>query len=84
MQIVSDLVQKYPLITVDDEIFGEPRLREHRFGVSDVLSALCVYNSFDEVITKHGERYSMKELKDAVRFARDFLDSFYISNEDDA
>lgn len=82
--VVASLCDKYPLIAIDNEIFGEPRLANHRFGVSDVLSALCVYGSFADVIAKHGDRYSVEELKDAVRFARDFLDSFYTSYEDDA
>ena len=84
MQLENELKNRYPLITIDNEIFGEPRLTNHRFGVSDVLSALCVYNSFDAVIEKHGSRYTETELKDAVRFARDFLNSFYAFNEDDA
>lgn len=80
MDIAKELTKKYPLITIDDEVLGEPRLAGTRFGISDVLSAFCIYDSIDEIIKEHGNRYSEKQLKDAVRFARDFLDSFFTSN----
>ena len=79
MQISSDLYNKYPLIAIDEEILGEPRLAGTRFAVSNVLTALTLYNSFDEVIEEYEGRYTEKQLKEAVKFARDFLDSFYRS-----
>jgi uncharacterized protein (DUF433 family) len=78
-ELVKGLCKKYPLITIDDEVIGEPRIAGTRFGVSDVLSAFCMYDSIDEIIAEYGNRYSEEQLRDAIRFARDFLDSFYIN-----
>ena len=78
-EIVSHLCKEYKTITVDNEVIGEPRLAGTRFGVSDVLSAFCIYESIDEIIDEYDNDYTEKQLKDAVRFARDFLNSFYTS-----
>ena len=83
MQISTSLYEKYPLITIDNEVLGEPRLAGTRFGVSDVLSAFAMYNSIDEIINEYDGRYTEKQLRDAVRFARDFLDSCYSSYDKD-
>jgi uncharacterized protein (DUF433 family) len=79
MQLIDQLTEKYPLITMDEKVLGEPRLTDTRFAVSNVLTALTLYNSFDEVIEEYEGRYTEKQLKDAVKFARDLLDSFYRS-----
>lgn len=74
--ITAQLCEKYPAITIDD-ILGEPRLAGTRFAVSNVLTALTLDNSFEEVIDNYDDRYTEDQLKDAVKFARDFLDCFY-------
>lgn len=76
-KIANKITEKYPLITIDEKVLGEPRLDGTRFAVSNVLTALTLYDSFDEVIDEYENRYSKEQLKDAVKFARDFLDSFY-------
>lgn len=77
--LVENLCEKYPLITVDDEVLGEPRLAGTRLAVSNVLTAFTMYDSIEEIIDEYDGRYSEKQLKEAVEFARDFLDSFYTS-----
>lgn len=79
MQINQELAGKYPLIAIDNEVLGEPRLAGTRMAVSNVLTAFTIYDSIEEIIDEYEGRYTKKQLKDAVRFARDFLDSFYTS-----
>ena len=75
--LVKQLCEKYPHIAIDDEILGEPRLAGTRFAVSNVLTALIMNGSFEELIGEYDGRYTEEQLKEAVKFARDFLDSFY-------
>ena len=78
-KIIEKLCEKYPTITVDKDVIGEPRLAGTRFAVSNVLTAFTNSNSLEEIIDEYEDRYTEKQLKDALRFARDFLDSFYTS-----
>ncbi len=75
--LVKDLLKQYPLIVIDDEVLGEPRIRDTRMPVSIVLTALVEYGGFDQVREEYENTYSEKELKAAVNFARDFIERCY-------
>lgn len=77
LRVASELTKKYPHITVDNDVLGEPRIVNSRLGVSIALTALTEYGSFDEVIKEYDDTYTEEELKETVLFARDFLDAFY-------
>ena len=76
---VETLCEKYPLIAIDNQVLGEPRLTGTRFAVSNVLTALTLHNNFEEVLDEYDDRYTKEQFNEAIKFARDFLDSFYTS-----
>jgi uncharacterized protein (DUF433 family) len=73
-EIAMELCEKYNLIGCSDDVFhGKPRLKDTRFTVADVLSAICVHSSLEDVLATYEGRYTEQQFKDAIRYARDFI-----------
>lgn len=77
-ELAEKLCEKYPEISTYQGVFnGKPHLKGTRFTVADVLSAICEENSIESVIEEYDNRYTEEQLKEALRYARDFLLSAY-------
>lgn len=78
-EIVKSLSSKYPIIVINNDVLGEPILNGTRMPVSTLLTAISLYGKFDEVREEFDDRYSDEQLKQAIKYARDVLDSVFTS-----
>lgn len=73
-KITEMLCERYPdVVTTDGILGGMPRLNGTRLAVTDVLSEIVMQEGIDGVIEIFGEDVSHDQIKDAIRYARDFL-----------
>lgn len=75
--LTEQAIKDHPMIVLDNNVLGEPRIAGTRMAVSIVLTALVEYGSFEAVKSEYESTYSEEELKAAVKFARDFLEMCY-------
>lgn len=75
-KLLNQLCVKHPLITRTwDTLGGEPRIDGLRLSVGDVISALYTLGSIEAVVNIYKPDLTEAQVKSALAFAQDFLES---------
>ena len=75
-QLADRLCQEHPAISTYEGVFGGiPHIKGVRFSVADVLSHLYDLGSIDEIEKAFAPDISKDQIKEAIAYAQDFLES---------
>ena len=74
--LAKSLCEEHPVISTYQGVFGGfPHIKGIRFSVADVLSQLYVLGSIDEVEKAFAPDINKDQIKEAIAYAQDFLES---------
>jgi uncharacterized protein (DUF433 family) len=74
--LAKSLCEEHPAISVNREIFGGiPHLRGLRLSVGDVLAQIYVTGSIEGVKKIYAPDVSEDQIKEAIAYAQDFVES---------
>lgn len=75
-KLAKTLCKEHPSISIDQQIFGGiPHLRGLRLSVADILSQIYVTGSIKAVEEMYSPDVSEDQIKEAVAYAQDFIES---------
>jgi len=73
---MKDCARAHPMISTDEGIFGGiPHLREMRLSVGDILAQIYALGSITAVVNYYAPYISEEQVKEAVAYAQDFLET---------
>lgn len=76
MQRLKELCEAHPDIAIDPEMLGGvPHIKGTRLSVSNILEKLYLYGSVENIKELYGEDISEDQIKEAIAYAQDYLDT---------
>jgi len=76
LQLIQICQKEHPLISIDRGIFGGiPHIQDLRLSVGDILAQLYLLGSINAVQNYFAPHLSEEQVKEAIAFAQDFLES---------
>jgi uncharacterized protein (DUF433 family) len=74
--VTRECCSQHPMISCDRGIFGGiPHIREMRLSVGDVLAQIYTLESIDAVVDYYDQEISKEQVKEAIAYAQDFLET---------
>ena len=74
--LADKLCEEHPAISTDKGIFGGmPHIKNVRLSVGDILSQLYVYGSTQAILDIYAPDISEEQIKEAIAYAQDFLET---------
>lgn len=78
-EITTRLCKEHPSIAIDpDMVGGMPHIKGIRLSVGTILAKLYIYGSLEKIKEIYGDDVSEDQIKEAVAYAQDFLESAYV------
>lgn len=81
-EITKELLAKYPLLTISNHTLGEPRLKDRRLTVDNVLQWISEHADFS-LVNEHYEvePITPEQFDQCLGFAIEFLSTIYKDDE---